>query len=253
MTVQYYLTHEKASENADTKKREQRVLYGLGCAAALLIVLAGLLEILITFLPGGYTTADTVIDWFQLLQDHPLLGLRNLGLVNIAMTVLGVPMVLTLYFIHRKMDGPLASLAMILSLMGTAVFFATNRAFPIFELSHQYAAAATQDERAIIEAAGQAMLSIGQSHTPGTFLAFILSETAGILMAVVALRGGVFSRITAYLGIAGYGLLFLFEIFSSFVPSSHDAILMLVMGGGLLNLTWYILIARKFFCLAQSN
>jgi len=45
----------------------------------------------------------------------------------------------------------------------------------------------------------------------------------------------------------------LFEIFSSFVPSSNDAILMLVMGGGLLNLTWYILIARKFFCLAQSN
>ena len=97
------------------------------------------------------------------------------------------------------------------------------------------------------------MLAVGQSHTPGTFLAFFLSEIAGILMAMVMLRGKVFSRGTAYAGIIGFGLLFVYEILSSFAPSVHDAILILAMVGGLASMVWYILIARRLFQLRLDD
>ncbi|HEY6074999.1 MAG TPA: hypothetical protein VIV15_16875, partial [Anaerolineales bacterium] len=157
-------------------------LYPLGGAAALLILLTALAEIAITFLPGGYTTAETVTEWFTLLQDNWFMGLRNLGLLNIVMVAFGIPLYLTLYAAHRNTNKELAALAVILSYLGVAVFYATNRAFPMLDLSIRYAAATTEAQRTILEAAGQAMLAVGQSHTPGTFLAFFLSEIAGILI-----------------------------------------------------------------------
>ncbi len=226
-------------------------LYKLGGAAALLVLLTALFEMLITFLPGGYTTVETVIDWFTLLQNNWFLGLRNLGLLNIVMTVLGIPVLFALYFAHRRDQPTFAALALIFSLIGTAVFYATNRAFPMLDLSLRYAAAVTEAERAALIAAGQAMLSVGQSHTPGTFLAFFLSEIGGIAVSVVMLRGRIFSRAAAYAGMIGYGCLLVFEILASFIPSLHAQALILAMIGGIANLTWNILIARRLFQLSK--
>jgi hypothetical protein len=252
MNAQIHATRQDTTPSAVPVPGWQTVCR-LGGAAALLVVLTALAEILITFLPGGYTTAKTVIDWFALLHTNPFLGLRNLGLLNIVMNSLGIPLVFSLYWVHRKVNPSLAALAMILSFIGVAVFFATNRAFPMLDLSAQYAAATSQAERAMLEAAGQAMLSVGQSHTPGTFLAFSFSEIAGILMAVVLLRGKLFSPAAALLGMIGYGFLLIFEVLSSFVPASHNAILILAMIGGLANIAWYILAALGLFHLGQAD
>jgi hypothetical protein len=95
------------------------------------------------------------------------------------------------------------------------------------------------------------MLAVGQSHTPGTFPAFALSEIASILMALVMLRGKVFSQVTAYVGMLGFALMFVFEILSSFVPALFEAAMLFAMGGGLLSMAWYILVARRLFQLAK--
>lgn len=228
-------------------------LYELGGAAALLIVLTAVAEIAITFFPGGYAVSETVTDWFRLLQNSWFLGLRNLGLLNIIMTTLGIPMFFALYISHRNVNQTYAVLAMITAFLGDAVFYGTNRAFPMLDLSIRYAAATTPAQRAVIEAAGQAMLSVGQSHTPGTFLAFFLSELGGIAISLVMLRGTVFNKAAAYTGIVGFGFLLVFDILSSFVPSRHDATLILAMIGGISSMVWYILIAHRLFQLARNN
>src|SRR5574341_1474381 len=230
--------------NSKTKGSSYKPLYKLGGVSALLIVLTALIEILITFLPGGYASAETVSDWFTLFQNNWFLGLRNLGLLNIVMTALGIPMFFALYTAHRNVNRTYAALALIISFIGVAVFYATNRAFPMLDLSSQYAVATTDAQRAILSTAGQAMLSVGKSHTPGTFIGFFLSEVAGILMSIVMLQSKVFNKPSAYYGILGFGLLLIFEICSSFVPALSDVVLIFAMSGGLLSMAWYILIAR---------
>lgn len=242
--------HESHSTSVDFNGKN---LYRLGAATALLIVITALIEILLTFLPGGYASSDTVIDWFTLLHTNSFLGLRNLGLLNIIMTLLGIPMFFALYMVHRNGHPLSAPLAWILSLIGVAVFYATNRAFSMLDLSHQYALATTDAQRSLLAAAGQALLSVGQSHTPGTFLGFFFSEMAGILMSVVMLRGRIFHKAAAYCGMLGFGLLFIFEVCSSFVPAFSDIVLIFAMGGGLLTMAWYLLIAGKFFQLGQDG
>lgn len=245
------LTQETAQK--EPLHAQWQAICALGGIAALLTVMTALSEILITFLPGGYTTAETVTEWFALLQNNPFLGLRNLGLLNIIMTAFGIPLIFALYWVHRKINPPFAALALILSYMGIAIFYATNRAFPMLALSAQYATAVTEAQRTMLEAAGQAMLSVGQSHTPGTFLAFFFSEIAGILMAVVMLRGKLFKPAAAITGLIGYGSLLVFEVFASFVPSSHQAILLIAMIGGLANIAWYILAALGLFRLGKAD
>jgi hypothetical protein len=204
-------------------------IYKLGGVAALSAVLVGLLEIAITFLPGGNVPQETVLDWFTLFQNNWFLGLRNLGLLNIFLNSLGILTYFALYAAHRaNPQQPYAALAMIISFLGIGVFFATNRAFPMLALSKQYAAAATGAQRAVLEAAGQSMLS------------------------VVMLRSRIFSSLTALAGILGFGILLVFEFFSSFVSGLSNVTMTLAIFGGLLSMLWYILIARRLFRLGNE-
>jgi hypothetical protein len=226
-------------------------LYRLGGVAALSTVLVGIVEIIITFLPGGNTPYETVFDWFTLFQNNWFMGLRNLGLLNIFFTALGIPTFFALYGAHRRSSQTLAALAMIVSFIGAAVFYATNRAFAMLDISNQYALATTEAQRAILAAAGQAMLSVGKSHTPGTFMAFFLSEFAGILISIVMLRDKLFSKTNAYVGLLGYTSLLVFEVCTSFVPALQGVAMIFAMLGGILSLVWSILVARKLFQLVK--
>ncbi len=228
-------------------------IYKLGGVAALSAVLVGLLEIVITFLPGGNTTQETVRDWFMLFRTSGFMGLRDLGLLNIFLNALAIPTYFALYAVHRRdRYQPYAALAMIIAFLGIGIFYATNRAFPMFALSKQYAAATTDAQRLILEVAGQSMLSVGQSHTPGTFLSFFFTEVAGVAISMVMLRSKIFGKVNAYAGILGFGALLVFECFSSFVSGLSGATMRLAMFGGLFSMAWYILLARRLFQLGQN-
>lgn len=186
---------DKNIKNMQLSESNKKIIYKIGGTTALLNVVAAFIELFVTFLPGGNAQVETVSEWFTLLQTNWFMGLRNLGLMNIIMFALGIPTYFALYTAHRKVNEEFATLAMIISFIGITVFFATNRAFSMLELSRQYAEATTDTQRVILEAAGQAMLSVGKSHSPGTFIGFFLGELAGILMSVVMLRSKIFWKI----------------------------------------------------------
>jgi hypothetical protein len=245
---------EEKMSPAEDKVSELNGIYTIGGRAALGAVVVGLLEIIITFLPGGNVSHDTVLDWFRLFQENWFMGLRDLGLLNIILNALAVPIFFALYVAHKKdRHQPYAALAVIIAFVGIGVFYATNRAFAMFDLSNRYAASTTDAQRALLEAAGQALLSVGQSHTPGTFLGFMLVEAAGIIMSIVMLQSKIFSQISAYAGILGFGCLVVFEFLASFVSGLSQAAMILAMFGGLLSMAWYILIAGKLFKLGKNN
>jgi hypothetical protein len=228
-------------------------LYRIGAAAAIFVIVVALLEMVITFLPGGSAAPASVIAWFTLLQDNWFMGVRNLGLLNIFINIFGIPTYMALYAAHRRRaDAWYAAIAAIVFFTGVAVFLATNTAFPLLRLSSQYAGATTAVDKAAIEAAGTALLSIGQSHTAGTFLAFLLSEAAGLMISVVMLRSGIFGRATAIVGMVGFSLLLLFETVASFVPALFGEFLFVAGLGGLLSMIWYGLTARRLLDLSTS-
>lgn len=229
-----------------------RNLYRIAGIAALCTVLVGLVEIGITFLPGGNTSKSTVFDWFTHFQNNPFMGLRDLGLLNLFFYALDLPIFFALFIAHRKSSQTLAVLAMIVSFIGVAVFYATNRAFAMLDLSNQFALATSEAHRSILAAAGQAMLSVGQSHTPGTFLAFFFSESASLMISAVMLRAKLFSKANVYVGFVGFTFMLIFEICASFVLALQGVVMILAMVGGILSLVWEVLVALRLFQLSRT-
>ena len=225
-------------------------LYKVGGTAALLSVLVVLTDIVLTFFPAGAEPPGTMtaIDWFQLFQHNWFFGLRNLGLLlNILNLTLSIPIFLALYEAHKHTNKAYAALALILSLVGTAIYLSNNAALPILALSARYEAATSDAQKVFLIAAGEAILARGEDFTPGAFIGFFFSEIAMITMALVMLRDRIFSKATAYAGILGSLFLTIFTIWTTFIPRFFEISMILALIGGLLSIAWNILTARKLF------
>jgi hypothetical protein len=241
--------------DADPVDSHEKNLYRIGAVAALMAVLLMVSEILITFLPGGGAggqATETVLDWFALFQTSPLMGLRNLGLINMIATCLSIPIFFALYLAHRKADPMYGALALIMFIIGATVYLANNTAFPMLSLSGKYASATTDAQRSLFVAAGEAMLAQAESHTPGTFVGFFFTEMSSIAISIVMLRNRLFSKTAAYAGIVGFGLLLTFDILASFVPAWFSVAMIFAVTGGLASIAWSGLIARGLFKLASA-
>jgi hypothetical protein len=212
--------------------------------------------------PAGITPdpgQGTALDWFTLLQKDWFLGVRGLGLLNIIGSVLMVLVFVALYTAisqaatHRPANRVYAALAVIFLGIGATIYIANNPAFAMLHLSDQYMTAASEAEKILRVTSAQTLLARAEDFTPGSFPGFFFNEAAGILMVVVMLRSGLFSKLTGWSGMLGFLCLLVFTSWSTFVPVFYDAAMMLAMVGGLLIAVWQILVARRLFQLVRSN
>jgi hypothetical protein len=239
----------------------------IGGIAALIITVLYFAAIVI-YVPAysAAPTPSTVSEWFTLLQKHLMTGLFFLGLADIIIVIAWVPLALSLYASLQYTNKAWASIAAVLSFIGTAVFLATNIAFSMYALSRQFLAATTELEEMLILAAGQTVLANDQST--GTFTGYALVWIAALIFSVVSWKSNFFSKVSAVIGIIGFGLLIAGVPFSGYTfgppPESPSAIVAIGTGiiGGLLSLVWYIMMgvqllrngrSEEMFLLSQQS
>ncbi|MGF1505872.1 MAG: DUF4386 family protein [Anaerolineae bacterium] len=232
-------------------------LYRAAAIAALITLALILLDTMISAAAGGGEAAPgslSAVEWFAVFNSQPLRAMRDLGVLNIVNSILSIPVFIALYVLHQRDQRPLAGLAIILFLFGSAIYIANNTVLPMLALSGQYAAAISESQRLALAAAGEAMLARGADFTPGSLVGFVLPSLANILMAVVVLRGAVFGKAAGYVGVAGFTLLLAFTIWVTLVPAALDtALLVLAFPGGIAVLAWNIIIVRRLFQVARHD
>jgi len=232
-------------------------LYKTGGLAALICALMYLITLGI-YVPAYRTgpPPGTVLEWFTLFQANPLTGLFFLGLADIVIMVLWGPMSLALYAALKQSNKTWSLIATTFVFVGIAVYLATNTAFSMLSLSHQYAAATTEAEKSIVLAAGQAMLAVSEG-TGGQYAGMPLAWLAGLIFSAVMLRSKAFSKATARVGILGLGLLVASMPFAGYTTTGPTTavvsaiIAATYIGGGLLSLAWYILVGLRLLKLGQ--
>lgn len=239
--------------NVDTDDSSSKSLYKIAGAAVLIAVLLMLLDIVTTIVSKEVIQFGTnaATDWFAIYQNNWFSGLRNLGFLNVLEMILTIPMFFALYAAHRHVNKTYAALAMILSLVGMAIYISNNPAVPMFVLSSKFAAASNDTQRTMFAAAGEALLARGEDFSPGAFTGFFIGEIANIILAFVMLRGRIFGKVTSYAGIVGISLLTVYTIWVTFIPALQGAAMILAMVGGPLSTVWSILIARRLFQLGR--
>ena len=222
-------------------------LYKIGGVAALICV--GMYFVALGVYIPAYRVGPppaTVLEWFTLFQANPLTGLFFLGLADIIITILWGPMVLALCAVLKQSNPTWTMIATVFVFVGMTFFLATNMAFAMLSLSHQYATAATEAQRSSFLSAGQAMLAV----TEGARMLPLMS-LAGLILSTVMLRSKAFGKVTAWVGILGLGLLSASGLFAGYATTGPTTAIMTVIvgityaGGGLLSLAWYILVGLR--------
>ena len=241
--------------NAETLDSDWKGLYKIGGIAALI---AGLIfrrnigaEV---SLFSAQQPPDTITGWFTLLQNNKLLGLSYLSIFDIVDYALLGLMFLALYVALRRVNKSYMAIATTLSIVGIAVYFASNTAFSMLALSDQYAAATTEGQRSMLLAAGQALLALnypgGTYQGTGIYMSFLLLAVAGLITSVMMLRSNIFGKVTAYVGMLGSALDLVYCLTFAFVPGLD---VYLLSAAGLLFCVWHILVGRRLYqlgCLA---
>ncbi len=158
----------------------------------------------------------TAVGWFDLLQSSHFVGLTYLNLFDLVNYALLGLLFIALYVALRQINKSAVLIALCTGLVGVAVYFASNQVFAVLALSNQYAAA--EADRAALLAAGEALLAIG-SRGAGVYLGLFLVTLAALMFSIAMLQGGIFSRLTAYMGIVGNACILCYFVTLIFAPA----------------------------------
>jgi hypothetical protein len=216
-----------------------RSLYRIGGFAAALLVAATVLHSSVFFVVGLPTT---VAEWFELFESSALSGLLAFELLMVVYVILNIPVLLALFAALRRANPSLMSIYLALGLIGAAGFVASRPGFEMLSLSHGYAEAATEAQRAAYLAAGEATLAV--FHGTAFWVSYVLGSISGLFVSVVILRSAVFSKTTGYLRIASSVL-----DFGIFVPGVG---LYIALFSVFCLLGFNILVARRLLQLARA-
>jgi hypothetical protein len=229
-------------------------VYVFGGIAAILSLIAVVADIVIGSSTGGNLSQlpQTAVERFSQFQQNAWLGLYNLDLLNAVNQLISIPVYFALYAALRMTNKPYAMFGLIIFLLGTTIFVANNTALPMLELSNKYAAA-DEHQKAMLAAAGEAMLARGEHGSLGAFFSFLLPTLAALIMSLVMLQGSIFSRMNAYIGIVGNTFMLIYVVLVTFAPTVKDMAIAFAMPGGLLLLVWMILFTVRLFRLGTSR
>jgi len=188
----------------------------------------------------------TALEWFTLFQGNKFVGLVLLGLFDLVNYALVGLIFLALYAALRKSNKSAMGLAIILSMVGISVYFASNQALSFLYLSQQYAAVTSDAQRSIYLAAGEALLA--NEHGTGMYISLFLVLLAGLIISIIMLQSDIFNNVTAWTGILAnifglaYFIALVFAPTVSWLPPTISAPF---------RITWYVMIAIKLFKLAK--
>jgi hypothetical protein len=213
-------------------------LYKIGAVAALISVAVIPLSMVAFFIWPLWPD-----DILLVIHEDWLAGLMGLDFMYLLSSVLSIPFFLVLYVTLKEADEGWALIALTLGLLGLVCLLPARPIPEMFALSDQYAAAATDAERAIYRAAAEAMLA----HFEGMayHAHYVLGSASLLISSFLMLRSGTFSRATAYVGIVTNVV-----VFGFYVPQVGVYISLLSVVGYLI---WYILIARRLFQLGWGG
>jgi hypothetical protein len=234
------------------KQARWQSVYIFGGIAAILSLFCVVFDIFIGSATGGDLSAlpQTAVDRFAEFQQNPWLGLYHLDLLNAVNQLISIPVYFALYAVHRKINKPYALFALIIFLVATTIFVATNTALPMLELSRKYAMA-DETQKILYAAAGEAMLARGEHGSLGVFFGFFLSTIASLLFSMVMLQGRIFSKVNSYIGVIGNALMLVYVVLVTFAPAVKDMAMAFAMPGGLLLLAWMVMLTVKLFQLGK--
>jgi hypothetical protein len=247
--------------NSESSNLSWNLLYKIGGAAILIAVIFFRrnygAELMVFNGFGIFSVPETdpvtALEWFSLLQENPYIGLSLLGLYDLVNYLLVGLMFLALYIALRQINKSAALIAVVFGLIGSGIYIALNQSFSLLALSQRYAEAATEAQRSMFLAAGEALLAFDNPGViyrgTGFYFSLFLVLTAGLIFSIIMFRSNEFGKPTAVAGMLANGINLCYFIILVLAP---EVLWIPHTFAAPFRVIWYVLIARKLFFLGKG-
>ena len=141
----------------------------------------------------------TIIEWFTLFKNNPILGFISFDIIYAFSNVLIIFFYISLFIIIKNKLNNLSIFALILAIICTTIYFSSNRFIEMYMISGKYFEATSEMQKLSFIAAGELLLSIykGSSY----FIYYVLSGLSLILLFKSFSKNVFFSKKTVGAGI----------------------------------------------------
>jgi hypothetical protein len=231
------MSEANSLENPDPRWKSLYTIAGVAAFVSILVILLGFITYFIWPYTPGQDSAENIL---LLLYEDPLGGLVSLDLFLFIGNLFSLALFLTLYISLRQVDEAIALLALAVGLIGLVLLVPAR---PILELVHlsQAYVVATEAEKPQIVSSAATLLALFDGI--GWYMNTLLGGLSLLTSSILMLRSRLYSKATAYVGIATNLVLVGFVI-----PPISLLMLFLCLPG---YITWYILLGQRFFQLGR--
>ncbi|GAA1975826.1 hypothetical protein [Microbacterium pumilum] len=242
--IEVVLMEAEALEDVSTAvdvDAQWRPLLLIGAGAAVFVVIMIPIQALVFILSPP---PQAVLDYFDLFQRNPLLGLLDLDVLLTIDYLAMIPFYLALFVVIRRTAATSALVALVAGLFSVVLFlFSREATFSMWLLSSQHASAASAAQEAALVASGQTLLTL---YNGGSFgLSYILGAISTLIFSVAMVRHRVFGLLPGLVGIiTGVTML---------VPANLGQVGVVVAMLSLIpTALWLILLSRAFLRTAKA-
>ena len=229
--------------NANTTVKEltqEKLVATLGGWVSIIFLLYSIATMLIVAFVGG--PPGSIEECFAILKDDRFKGMLRLDILTVFVMPLYYILFYSLYKVMKPIDNGLITISVILVFAGVTMFLAAPSTFSYLHLANDYEGALTEIDKNKFISAGQAVIVTDIWHGAGPQLGGILIQSGALIISIFMLRGSVFSKLTAYIGIIMHGF-DLAHILIGFFSVSAGNMLMIIAGP--LYPIWFLLIGIR--------
>lgn len=224
----------------DTRWKDLYKIAGIAAVVSELVILLGIVTYFIWPYAPGKDSTESI---FLLLQNDPLGGLISLDLFLFIGNLFSLFLFLALYISLRQVNESMALIALAVGLVGLVLLIPARPILELYNLSKAYMSATTEPEKSQLLASGATLLA--QFDGIGWYMNTLLGGLSLLASSFLMLQSDLYSKATAYVGIATNLVLCLFVI-----PAISIFMLFLSLPGYMI---WYFLLARRFFQMGRGK
>jgi hypothetical protein len=222
----------------DARWKDLYKMAGIAAIVSEVVILLGIVSYFIWPYAPGVKSTESI---FLLLKSNPFGGLVSLDLFLFAGNLFSVLLYLALYVSLEQVNKPYALAALAVGLIAVILLIPSRPLVEMLTLSGQYASATSAAAKAQYLATGDALLAV--FNGTGWFMSNLLGGISLLVSSILMLRGGIYSKATAIVGIITNVMVSVF-----FIPGLGTFLLFLSLPGYMI---WYFLLAKRFFQLGK--
>ena len=213
---------------------------GIAAIVSEVVILLGIVTYFIfPYAPGIKSTESILL----LLKSNPLGGLISLDLFLFVGNLFSILLFVALYVSLKPGNESYALVALAVGLIGVVLLIPSRPLVELAALSAQYAAAPSAAAKAQCLATGDALLAA--FNGTGWFMNTLLGGISLLASSILILRGKIYSRATAIVGIITNA-----AVCGFFIPGLGTILLFLSLP---VFMIWYFLLAKRFFQMGKRN